>query len=188
VERGGKETRQPKGLTNSKKRERDKEIVRDRLVNDLRGKLLRKGQGSGVSWAPDRRRYTYVAGAYDCASASADCGLYVGSVGTGSPRRIADAYAGARWSPDGRSIAAVDLDGWVFVTTPKGADKRRLRRGFDMAWAPAGGRLAVMGAQLQVIGRDGRNAKKLTNKPRNVSIRAWWTSRSTLVHHSEKYR
>ena len=31
----GKKPGRPKGLTNSKKRERDKEIVRDRLVNDL---------------------------------------------------------------------------------------------------------------------------------------------------------
>jgi hypothetical protein len=31
----GKTRGRPKGLTNSKKRERDKEIVRDRLVNDL---------------------------------------------------------------------------------------------------------------------------------------------------------
>jgi Tol biopolymer transport system component len=85
----------------------------------------------------------------------------------GSRRRVAGAPGDRypRWSPDGRSLAVMNKDGWhIFVIDLQTGARHRVAQGESPAWSPDGRWLAfthvppdgdAAGAQLRVVRTDG---------------------------------
>ena len=86
-------------------------------------------------------------------------------------RRLAAAFKGVRWSPDGQKIAFAAWSGTtsdVFVMNADGSGKQRLTSdpGWDggVAWSPDGQKIAFARDGINVMNADGSEQRRLTSE------------------------
>ncbi len=147
--------------------------------------VARSGWGTGgdrgPAWSPDGRQLAFALqgpprtpapASPPSPSASGDLHIRIASLAAGGAgTQVADGD-GARWSPDGRSLAVVS-PGWLEIIVP--GHHRRLVAGavWGIAWSPDGARIALtaqlagsLRTCLYVVGRDGSGLRRLTGEVR----------------------
>jgi Tol biopolymer transport system component len=92
---------------------------------------------------------------------------------------------GAEWSPRGDAVALYESGG-LTVARADWSSRRRLHRLphlVAIAWSPDGRRIAYSdGIDIFVIGRDGRNRRRLDSAYEGFSTLAWSPSGREIVH------
>jgi len=147
------------------------------VVKPLRGSqrvLVRSGssaesEAAGIdepAWSPGGRWIAYVNGE----DAERRRGLWIVRPDGRSRRRLASGFVGSPvWSPDGRTIAYLAYDDSLkdepralWTVGLSGARRQQFAAGGLFEWSPDGTRLAfLVGADVAVVGRDGRGLTKL---------------------------
>jgi hypothetical protein len=106
----------------------------------------------GVEFSPSGTRLAYVD--------ADETGVWIARHDGSRGRLLARGASNPAWSPSGRLLAYWDAGGHLLVASADGRTKWRLPNGFDFAWSPSGGQLAITNNRsVKIVGFRGRYAR-----------------------------
>ncbi len=126
-------------------------------------------QPSRIGWSPQGDRIAFTAARTPCLVGESSCdpaGTWIVNADGSDPHQLAAGATFLSWSPDGRQVLLLDLNGRVLVARIDGGRSRFLANANDAAWSPRGNEIALRvphsrGESIELVRPNGRLIAKL---------------------------
>lgn len=126
-------------------------------------------QPNRIGWSPQGDRIAFTAARTPCLVGESSCdpaGTWIVNADGSDPHQLAAGATFLSWSPDGRQVLLLDLNGRVMAASIDGGRSRFLANANDAAWSPRANEIALRvpharGESIELVRPNGRLIAKL---------------------------